>query len=63
MVAFGAALVLAVSLFATDRQPGQSVTGSFAETPQQQIEENLAQAATDVNQGQLTRPPSSTSRC
>jgi cytochrome c-type biogenesis protein CcmH len=54
VVAFGAALVLAVSLFATNRQPGQSITGSFAETPQQQIEENLAQAATDVNQGQLT---------
>lgn len=53
VVAFGAALVLAVSLFATDRQPGQSITGSFAETPQQQIEENLAQAATDVNQGQV----------
>jgi cytochrome c-type biogenesis protein CcmH len=54
VVAFGAALVVAVSLFATDRQPGQSITGSFAETPQQQIEESLAQAATDVNQGQLT---------
>ena len=53
VVAFGAALVVAVSLFATDRQPGQSITGSFAETPQQQIEESLAQAATDVNQGQV----------
>jgi cytochrome c-type biogenesis protein CcmH len=53
VVAFGAALVVAVSLFATDRQPGQSITGSFAETPQQQIEVNLAQAATDVNQGQV----------
>jgi cytochrome c-type biogenesis protein CcmH len=52
VAAFGAALILAVSLFATDRMPGQSATGSFAETPQQQIEENLAQAATDVNSGQ-----------
>ena len=39
VAAFAAALILAVSLFATDRQPGQSVTGSFAETPQQQIDE------------------------
>jgi cytochrome c-type biogenesis protein CcmH len=52
VAAFGAALILAVSLFASDRMPGQSATGSFAETPQQQIEENLAQAATDVNSGQ-----------
>jgi cytochrome c-type biogenesis protein CcmH len=55
VVAFGAALVVAVSLFATDRQPGQSVTGSFSETPQQQIEETLAQAATDENSGQVTQ--------
>jgi len=53
VAAFGAALILAVSLFATDRQPGQSATGSFAQTPQQVIEESLAQAATDENQGQL----------
>ena len=53
MAAFAAALILAVSLFATDRQPGQSVTGSFAQTPQQVIAESLAQAATDENQGQL----------
>ncbi len=53
VVAFGAALVLAVSLFATDRQPGQSITGSFAQSQQQQIEETLAQAATDVDQGQV----------
>jgi cytochrome c-type biogenesis protein CcmH/NrfG len=52
VAAFGAALILAVSLFATNRMPGQSATGSFAETPQQQIEENLAQAATDVNSGE-----------
>jgi cytochrome c-type biogenesis protein CcmH len=55
VAAFAAALIVAVSLFATDRQPGQSVTGSFTETPQQQIEETLAQAATDENQGQLSQ--------
>jgi cytochrome c-type biogenesis protein CcmH len=55
VAAFGAALVTAVFLFATARQPGQSVTGSFAETPQQQTAESLAQAATDENQGQLDR--------
>ena len=53
VVAFGGALVLSVSLFATDRQPGQSITGSFAQTQQQQIEETLGQAATDVDQGQV----------
>lgn len=53
VVAFAAALVLAVSLFATDRQPGQSITGSFAQTQQQQIEETLGQAATEVDQGQV----------
>ncbi len=52
VVAFGAALILAVSLFATNRQPGQSITGSFAQSQQQQIEETLGQAATDENQGQ-----------
>ena len=53
VAAFGAALILAVSLFATDRPPGQSVTGSVALTPSQQIEVTLAQAATDENRGQL----------
>ena len=43
---------MAVTLFATNRQPGQSTTGSFAQSQQQQIEETLAQAATDENQGQ-----------
>ncbi len=51
VAAFAGALILAVSLFASDRQPGQSITGSFAETQQQQIEATLAQAATDENQG------------
>ena len=53
VAAFAAALITAVFLFATARQPGQSVTGSFAETPQQQTAESLAQAAVDENQGQL----------
>ena len=53
VVAFAAALILAVSLFAAHRQPGQSITGSFAQTQQQQIEETLGQAATDVDQGQV----------
>jgi len=52
VVAFGVALIMAVTLFASDRQPGQSITGSFAQSPAQRIEETLAQAATDENQGQ-----------
>ena len=52
VAAFAAALVVAVSLFATDRQPGQAITGSVAQTQQQQLEETLAQAASDENQGQ-----------
>ena len=53
VVAFGAALAMAVTLFATTRQPGQSATGSFAQNPTQQVEETLAQAATDENEGQV----------
>jgi tetratricopeptide (TPR) repeat protein len=53
VVSFAAALVVAVSLFASDRQPGQSATGNFAQSQNQQIEETLAQAATDENQGQI----------
>jgi tetratricopeptide (TPR) repeat protein len=53
VVSFAAALVVAVSLFASDRQPGQSATGSFAQSQSQQIEQTLAQAATDENQGQI----------
>jgi len=47
-----AALIVAVMTFATARQPGQSITGTFAQTQRQQLEETLAQAATDENQGQ-----------
>jgi cytochrome c-type biogenesis protein CcmH len=51
VAAFGASLVMVVFLFASSRQPGQSATGSFAQTPQQQIEETLAEAASSENQG------------
>ena len=50
-----AALVVAVTTFASNRQPGQSITGTFAQSQAQQIEEDLAQAATDENQGQGPR--------
>ena len=54
VAAFGAAaLVVALSLFVSNRQPGQSATGSFAQSAQQQIASDLAQAATDVNGGNL----------
>jgi cytochrome c-type biogenesis protein CcmH len=53
VASFGAALVVAVFVFASSRQPGQSATGSFAESAQQQTAVDLAQAATDVNSGQL----------
>ena len=52
VAAFGAALVLAVSLFATNRLPGQSATGSISLSQSQQVEETLAQAATYQDQGQ-----------
>ena len=52
VAAFGAALVVAVSLFATDRLPGQSATGSISLSQTQQVEETLAQAATYQDQGQ-----------
>jgi cytochrome c-type biogenesis protein CcmH len=53
VAAFGAALVVAVVMFASSRQPGQSATGSVAQSQQQQIAEALAQAATYENNGQL----------
>jgi hypothetical protein len=49
-----AALAVALLTFAGSRQPGQSITGSFAESSQQQVAEDLTQAATDENKGQLT---------
>jgi cytochrome c-type biogenesis protein CcmH len=55
VTAFGAALIVAVVMFAGARQPGQSITGSVAVSEQQQIDESLAQAATYVDDGQLTQ--------
>jgi cytochrome c-type biogenesis protein CcmH len=53
VTAFAAALVVAVSMFASSRQPGQSATGSIAQSQQQQIAESLAQAASQENAGNL----------
>lgn len=53
VAAFGSALVLAVTLFATDRMPGQTATGNVAAGPTQQIAQTLSQAATYENEGQL----------
>ena len=53
VAAFGAALIVAVTLFASNRLPGQTVTGSVSLTPAQQINEQLAEAAEDENQSQL----------
>jgi cytochrome c-type biogenesis protein CcmH len=55
VAAFGAALLLAVTLFASNRLPGQTATGSITLSPSQRTEENLAQAATYQNEGQLTQ--------
>jgi len=53
VAAFVAALVVAVALHATARQPGQTASGSVPLTAGQQEARTLDQAATDVNQGQL----------
>ncbi len=53
VAAFGAALIVAVSLFASNRLPGQTPTGSVNLSQAQQVEQTLAQAATLENQGQL----------
>jgi len=50
---FAVALVVAVPLFTSDRLPGQTVTGSVALSPGQQLSRSLDQAATAENQGQL----------
>jgi cytochrome c-type biogenesis protein CcmH len=55
VAAFGAALVVAVSLFATNRLPGQTETGSISLSQPQQIEETLAQAAAYQNEGQASQ--------
>ena len=51
VAAFGAALILSVSLFATNRLPGQTATGSISLDQSQQLEETLTQAATAQNEG------------
>ena len=43
-----------MTLFASNRLPGQTATGSITLSQSQQIDESLAQAATYQNQGQLT---------
>ncbi len=55
VAAFGAALIVAVVMFASTRQPGQSITGTVAQSQQQQIDESLAQAAIDEDSGQLSQ--------
>jgi cytochrome c-type biogenesis protein CcmH len=55
VAAFGAALIVAVSLFASNRLPGQTATGSITLSQSQRTEENLAQAATYQDAGQLTQ--------
>jgi cytochrome c-type biogenesis protein CcmH len=53
VAAFAAALILIVSLSASNRAPGQSITGSVAQTASQQVEESLTQAATEESEGQI----------
>ena len=55
VAAFGAALVVGVSLFATNRLPGQTPTGSVSLTQDQQVAQSLTQAADLENQGQAGR--------
>ncbi len=50
---FAVALVVAVPLFATNRLPGQTATGSVSLSASQQLARSLDQAATAENQGQL----------
>lgn len=51
--AFAAALIVAVSLFASNRLPGQTATGSVSLTQSQRIAEQLDRAASLENSGQL----------
>ncbi|MGH9081129.1 MAG: cytochrome c-type biogenesis protein CcmH [Acidimicrobiales bacterium] len=52
-VSFAAALIVAVSLFASNRLPGQTATGSVSATGSQRIAQTLDAAANLENQGQL----------
>lgn len=58
ILAFTAALVVAVTQFSSSRLPGQTPTGSVALSPAQQTTETLAQAATDVNEGKVDQAAS-----
>jgi cytochrome c-type biogenesis protein CcmH len=51
--AFAAALILAVTLFASNRAPGQTITGSITLSQGQQTAQTLSEAATEVNNGEL----------
>jgi cytochrome c-type biogenesis protein CcmH len=53
VAAFAAALILIVSLSASNRAPGQSITGTVDQTASQQIEQSLDQAATEESEGQI----------
>ncbi len=55
VAAFAGALILAVSLFASDRLPGQTATGSVTLSQSQRLEESLAQAATEEDDGNLAQ--------
>jgi tetratricopeptide (TPR) repeat protein len=52
VAAFAAALILSVTLFTSNRLPGQTATGGVDLSPQQQLTQTLAEAATDENAGQ-----------
>ena len=53
VLCFGAALVVAVPLFTSDRLPGQTATGSLSLSPSQQLTRSLDQAAAVEDEGQL----------
>ncbi len=55
VTAFAGALILAVSLFASDRLPGQTATGSVTLSQSQRLQESLAEAATEEDDGNLAQ--------
>ena len=50
---FGAALIVAVPVFSSNRLPGQTATGAVSLSPSQQVSRSLDQAATVEDEGQL----------
>jgi cytochrome c-type biogenesis protein CcmH len=58
VLAFGAALVVAVTQLSSSRLPGQTPTGSVSLAAPQQVQETLAQAATEEGDGQVTQAAS-----